>query len=748
MAFNVKTYDEIVQEITQYILEHQNEITDFNVGSVIRALIEAYALELSSEELDGLYQQLLEVYNATRISTATGSDLDELASLLGVSRKSGAKASGYVTFGRQNVATSDVIIPEGVVISTQPVPGEESLRFTVTSTTTFYASITDEPHTFTDGIFYYRLNQRLIDSITSLRATVGGTETTLVNNTDYKVNKKWSGKIITSLDLVDSCDDTSSWVQSTDATAPELDTIVYKQGTASLKIGKSGNTESEVYYEKSYTGTSWDISRKKLFMWLYFSSLVSPNVSSIEIWFGNDSSNYLKWSITPTTLQDGWNRIFLDPENSTYVGYPKIDDLKYFRIKIITTSTGVTFTNDNIRLDLLGIVDYEDYEGDMLEFINKPDNSTTFYVNYKPLSVEVYVESENVGTKYNVASHKINYIITQITGIDFVDNYVGFNNGEDPETDEELRDRLKNATYVLGKATIDAIETNLENLSYIKSVKVEDMPLKTAQDEVHTFTTGTAEYVLRNEVAINDNNRKVLAGTATLSSDITDTDSTITVDDTSQFPDSGYILIDNEIISYSSKTATTFEGCSRGVESTTATSHSTGATVRGWFKSDVDFTITNDNTIKWIGTTPPDGVDFEVTYSYRWLGHINIYVVGNTALTDEQQTEVNNLIENDLKAAGVYYSLETPVYVDVNVTVSLKLKEGYIFDEVKKDVLDTLRDKLNSYGIGESVYLSQLYDVIHNVEGVLYAQITSPSTDVSISENEVARAGSIIINQI
>ena len=65
----------------------------------------------------------------------------------------------------------------------------------------------------------------------------------------------------------------------------------------------------------------------------------------------------------------------------------------------------------------------------------------------------------------------------------------------------------------------------------------------------------------------------------TLSSAISTSDTTINVSDTSSFSDSGYIRIDNEIIEYTGKTATSFTGCTRGKFGTTATTHASGSSV-------------------------------------------------------------------------------------------------------------------------------------------------------------------------
>ena len=57
---------------------------------------------------------------------------------------------------------------------------------------------------------------------------------------------------------------------------------------------------------------------------------------------------------------------------------------------------------------------------------------------------------------------------------------------------------------------------------------------------------------------------------------------TITVVDTTSFPASGYIVSDTEIILYTGKTSTTFTGCTRASDSSSAASHLTAAAVYGY----------------------------------------------------------------------------------------------------------------------------------------------------------------------
>ena len=67
--------------------------------------------------------------------------------------------------------------------------------------------------------------------------------------------------------------------------------------------------------------------------------------------------------------------------------------------------------------------------------------------------------------------------------------------------------------------------------------------------------------------------------TTTLSSGIDDDDTTIPVVSASSFDSTGTIIINTENITYTGTTSTSFTGATRGAESTTAASHSSGDTV-------------------------------------------------------------------------------------------------------------------------------------------------------------------------
>ena len=103
----------------------------------------------------------------------------------------------------------------------------------------------------------------------------------------------------------------------------------------------------------------------------------------------------------------------------------------------------------------------------------------------------------------------------------------------------------------------------------------EEFPLVSeflSQYYISLESKGNTSDILQNiDQYIKVDNLTNLIESTKLSSNVTFFDTTISVDSTSGFPDSyGLILIDSEIITYTSKTSTSFEGCIRGFNGTTS----------------------------------------------------------------------------------------------------------------------------------------------------------------------------------
>ncbi|OYT29017.1 MAG: hypothetical protein B6U95_03005 [Thermofilum sp. ex4484_82] len=134
-----------------YIYGEPTGLTDINPGSVLRTIVEAI-----SREIEYLYTQMEYVYKSGFIDTATGTSLDFVVSLLGITRKQAECARGIVTFGRST-----------------PPP-------TVT--------ISGEAHMF-DGSLVYTLKNAPISEVIKVYGKVNGQDYDFEKEVDYSFDE-------------------------------------------------------------------------------------------------------------------------------------------------------------------------------------------------------------------------------------------------------------------------------------------------------------------------------------------------------------------------------------------------------------------------------------------------------------------------------------------------------------------------------------------------------------------------------
>ena len=87
-------------------------LTDINVGSAVRTLIETMSRELATQ-----YQQLQIVYDSAFIETAEGSSLDKVAALVDTRRLRKGHAVGKIRISRRSGAQGAVFIPIGTPVT-------------------------------------------------------------------------------------------------------------------------------------------------------------------------------------------------------------------------------------------------------------------------------------------------------------------------------------------------------------------------------------------------------------------------------------------------------------------------------------------------------------------------------------------------------------------------------------------------------------------------------------------------------
>ncbi len=99
--------------VNYYRQEGVRTLTDRNPGSVSATLAEAFGRELAV-----LHKQMEGIYQSGFVDFATGSALDHVVALLGLTRKGAKFASGEVVFKRTTPAPGDIAIPAGTLVST------------------------------------------------------------------------------------------------------------------------------------------------------------------------------------------------------------------------------------------------------------------------------------------------------------------------------------------------------------------------------------------------------------------------------------------------------------------------------------------------------------------------------------------------------------------------------------------------------------------------------------------------------
>ncbi len=92
-------------EVEYTYRERPAALTDFNPGSVIGTLVRAVARQMKL-----IYDQMDEVYRRAFIDEATGSGLDNVVALLGVTRNPALSATGHVTFYRRRATEAPMIV--------------------------------------------------------------------------------------------------------------------------------------------------------------------------------------------------------------------------------------------------------------------------------------------------------------------------------------------------------------------------------------------------------------------------------------------------------------------------------------------------------------------------------------------------------------------------------------------------------------------------------------------------------------
>lgn len=114
MALDIRDFDQMVDDTCERIVDADVGIDNIGIGSVTRTLIEAITAELDIANF-----MAEEIYESKNVDTAEGEDLDNVVSILGVTRMSATPCFGTVSFKVTEISDSNIPIEKGQIISTE-----------------------------------------------------------------------------------------------------------------------------------------------------------------------------------------------------------------------------------------------------------------------------------------------------------------------------------------------------------------------------------------------------------------------------------------------------------------------------------------------------------------------------------------------------------------------------------------------------------------------------------------------------
>jgi len=183
-------------------------------------------------------------------------------------------------------------------------------------------------------------------------------------NKDFKtINSPIADVTMKNVLVLDACDATTDWTESTDATAVTL-TGQLSEGYGALALGKDGTTTTAFSYIKTVTSTDGTDRRLKLGLRIKdINALKKDQALSIKV--GSAADKTYGIILQRNQLKNGVNEFDFSLTDDMFAsGTPDITALVYLSIEMHTTASTDTITHGDI------IMDYW-----RLEDIDSPDSS-------------------------------------------------------------------------------------------------------------------------------------------------------------------------------------------------------------------------------------------------------------------------------------------------------------------------------------------------------------------------------------
>lgn len=252
--------------------------------------------------------------------------------------------------------------------------------------------------------------------------------------------------------------------------------------------------------------------------------------------------------------------------------------------------------------------------------------------------------------------------------------------------------RLKKCTLYKGFVGLDwsfyevrgvRVIEGLDSPDNIHNFKVMDIQRSLKQDIFRTSSTvltqtleAPREVTLTSThndtvTTLNVTTTNIKSNTTSLSGSIDASVTTINVGSTDAFSSTGVIIIDQEHISYSGKTASSFTGCTRGYDGSTAASHGSGVFTYNTNPFDLSGSVIIDNEI--------------ISYSGKTYNTLTGCVRGTQSTTATAHTNNSNVTETMMSISVLSAADFELMEHDENYTDAPSQEVGYI--KIKDEII-------------------------------------------------------------
>lgn len=128
----------------------------------------------------------------------------------------------------------------------------------------------------------------------------------------------------------------------------------------------------------------------------------------------------------------------------------------------------------------------------------------------------------------------------------------------------------------------------------------------------------------------------------------------------------------------------------------------------------------------------------------RGAGTVDVYISGEgTDVSEEIIAQVHQKLQQ-LREVNVDVMVYAAESESVNMLIYLDIEDGYEFDEVKESCINAITEYIGSRGVGGSVLLNQIVELLYHLEGVRDFYIPSGSNyNIRCAEDKYPVAGNI-----